>query len=277
MIRSRSRFWIPPAQYVAAGGGGRHAIVEDWEARIITNGGTVSEGTLDAADDFVNSLDADGILSAMLRVNLCAGDDLAASLTPLINTAGATSDTGTSMTGSDYAENLGWLSDGSTNYIDTGYTPSGATGGLGAYVRTALTSNASVIGCRNGGFSQYYIITYASSGTWSCRWGGALVTVITDASPSEAGFYYISRTTSTNASSYFDGTFQNSETTSTTPAGPSASVYVLCRNGGGSAGEFTQNTTRVSGYVIDTGLGSTGAADLYTAIQAFNAALGRSV
>jgi hypothetical protein len=258
-------------------GSGRDAAVDDWEDRIIANGGTVSEATLDAADDFVVSTKATGVWALIRRFNPCAGNQLAASLVPLVKDVGSATDTNVNLVAGDYSEALGWQTDGATKYLDTGYIPTELTGSLSAYLRTAQTDAVfrDLMGTGIGSGDSYEV--YHGSGlNTNATWGGTAIA--TAASNTPAGFWHSVRASATSLALYFNGASVGTDATNTVPVDATVSLYVMCaRHVTFGPVNFLVSGSRVAGYVIDAGMTALQAADLYTAMQAFQTALGRNV
>ena len=64
-----------------------HPEALDWQSRVIANSGAVSSTTLKSISIFCTSIDAAGLRSKLGRLNLFAGSNLAAALTPLYRSA----------------------------------------------------------------------------------------------------------------------------------------------------------------------------------------------
>lgn len=101
-----------------------------WESAVIANGGTVSTATKQAVSDFCDAIDAAGIRSSFLRLNLVCGDNLAAARTPLYRGASPTgtqygaaidANVGPYASG-DYTESTGLTGNGTSKYLDTTLT-----------------------------------------------------------------------------------------------------------------------------------------------------------
>jgi len=80
-----SRLMRPRASGVAY-----HPEAKAWRTAALANGGTVSASTMQAVSDFCAAIDAAGIRSSFLRLNLVCGGNLAAARTPLYRGASAT-------------------------------------------------------------------------------------------------------------------------------------------------------------------------------------------
>ncbi|GAB3773761.1 hypothetical protein GCM10028796_46780 [Ramlibacter monticola] len=98
----------------------------DWQTRVVGNSGTVSANTLNAVSAFVTSAKASGYWSKINRINLFAGDQLAAAKVPLKVGNGTALDTFVNHVGADYTEATG-LGGGSPKYVNTGLKPSALT------------------------------------------------------------------------------------------------------------------------------------------------------
>ncbi len=110
--------------------------VVDWANRVIANGGaTPSVNTQQVLSTFVQGLTSAGLLYKIVMLNCMVPDSLTACLTPLIRGAGYDLWINHSFVSGDLSIN-GLTGDGSTKYIDTGFTvlsgfSSAPTQGLG--------------------------------------------------------------------------------------------------------------------------------------------------
>lgn len=101
-----------------------------WKTAAEANGGTVSTPTLAAVSTFCTAIDAAGIRSKFLRLNLICGGNLAAARVPLYRAGastgtqyGTTTDTNVGpFVSADYGEATGLNGNGSAKYFDTGLT-----------------------------------------------------------------------------------------------------------------------------------------------------------
>jgi hypothetical protein len=261
--------------------------VTAWLARVATAGGTVSGGTQTAVNDFVVAAKANSYWSTFRRLNLFCGD-AAASLVPLVNTSGATADTNSATT---YAEATGRVTDG-TSYIDTGYTPSEATGGISVYLRTTQASSTTArvaMGARDTGVTHVFWLagntdaagvntSGAVQGMWGGGSGGGNLQPATTGGML-AGLWHTSRTSSVLNTLYFNGASVGTGTTSTTPATANAAISIFARTaqGSGTRAAFLEAGSAVGAYGIDTGMSAALAALYRTNMQTFQAALSRSV
>jgi hypothetical protein len=133
-----------------------------WETAAIANGGTVSTSTLQAVSTFCDAIDAAGIRSKFLRLNLVSGGNLAAARTPLYRGAssggtqyGATYDVNNGpFVSADYTESTGLTGNNATKYFDTGLTI-GTVKTFGADyddVHVSLYNRTSNLGPHFGGY-----------------------------------------------------------------------------------------------------------------------------
>lgn len=95
-----------------------------WAAAVTANGGTYSPTTLAAVSKFAKSAKANGYWTKLIRINLFAGDQLAAALVPLKAGGGTATDTNMNFVSGDYSETTGLTGNGSTKYLKTGLVPS---------------------------------------------------------------------------------------------------------------------------------------------------------
>lgn len=262
-----------------ASGTALHPEVQDWIARVTTNAGTASTATLGAMSQFCAAIDAAGIRDRFARLNLFCGSNLAACRTPLYR---ATSSTGTQLgntidtnvgpfVDADYAEtgsSGGLKGNGSTKWLQTGLQGSdaGANGNfhLSAYVTTADTGNtfnyytgsntAILMAQRNSTVASYQYSSLTLDSTLSAFTGHIIGT----------------STTSTSHAIYSAGA-SNATSSTLTNQSPGAEIFVFTNQALGALAI----DARLGGYSIGTGLTASQAAAYYTAIQAFQAALGR--
>ncbi|MFN9545911.1 MAG: hypothetical protein ACK6AD_02405 [Cyanobacteriota bacterium] len=122
---------------LASGYNPTHPETASWLSRVIANGGSVSDATLQALDTFCAAIDAQsGLRGQITRLNLFCGNQLAAALVPqyLAESAGATAK------GNSTDVNSGATPFSSGSYASTG--PSGGLTGNGiAYLNTGLTNS----------------------------------------------------------------------------------------------------------------------------------------
>jgi len=158
-----SRLMRPRASGVAY-----HPEAKAWRTAALANGGTVSASTMQAVSDFCAAIDAAGIRSSFLRLNLVCGGNLAAARTPLYRGASATGtqygaaiDTNVGPYASgDYSQATGLTGDGATKYLDTTLTI-GTLATFGANysnVHVSVYNRTSVTGPQFGGsdYAGYY-------------------------------------------------------------------------------------------------------------------------
>jgi hypothetical protein len=254
-----------------------------WVDRVAAVGGVVYPRERVATDVFVRRCKENGIWTMFRRVNLCCGDFLA-SFVPLVNTGGNAADTNNNLVAGDYDQTLGWQTDGSTKWIDTGYTPTEQTGGFGCYLRSSLaTTTQFLMGARNTANTQRVRIGFEVTTGLAVPWG-QLTTTNDGVSTLVAGFISSSRPNSTDIRSFRNGVETDSEGTSTTLTSPAATVGIFVQNiEDGTQLSYCGSGTRISGYVIHDGLGTTGTtcvanmAALNSIMQRFQQALGRAV
>ena len=107
-----------------------HPEATAWRKAVIANSGTVSAITMRAVSNFCTAINAAGIRSKFLRLNLVCGNDLAAARVPLYRGASATgtqygsaADTNIGpFTSADYSEATGLQGNGSNKALDTTIT-----------------------------------------------------------------------------------------------------------------------------------------------------------
>ena len=103
-----------------------HPEATAWRSAVIANSGTVSATTMRAVSNFCTAINAAGIRSKFLRLNLVCGNNLAAARVPLYRGASATgtqygsaADTNIGpLTANDYSEATGLQGNGSSKALD---------------------------------------------------------------------------------------------------------------------------------------------------------------
>ena len=103
-----------------------HPEATAWRKAVIANSGTVSATTMRAVSNFCTAINAAGIRSKFLRLNLVCGNNLAAARVPLYRGASATgtqygsaADTNIGpLTANDYSEATGLQGNGSNKALD---------------------------------------------------------------------------------------------------------------------------------------------------------------
>ena len=271
----------PPFVYV------NNLIISDWSSRITANGGSVSVGVLNAADTFITTCKNSGVWDKLQRLNLFAGDQLAACLIPIINTYGGAADINTNFVEADYSQTGGLNSDGVTKRLNTNFIPNSSigatschlstyiiTGGLGYMTMGCTTYGANniqfriatnyndaaaksiaIIGDYNGGANPQFQ-TYNATGITQ---GFIVVTKpsVNEMYMSKSGTTYLS-----NTSTYVGLT--------TLPTQP---VYIFVNNDNGYPSQYTDAT--MGSYSLGSGLSLTQVSGYSFAMQNFQKALSR--
>lgn len=244
--------------------------VAAWLSRVASAGGTLSKSTLSAVERFVATAKAAGWWASLFRLNLVVGD-FAASLTPIVNTLGFARDVAVGIAAANYAESTGWVSTG-TGYINTGAAPIPQLAGIGLYIGGNITVNATLIGYRQtpedyrlSSFSGTIFGTAGNTNAVSCgsTSGGGFAYAMRSAINLLRGF----RNGSQVASSVIESALQPA-------AGP---AYVFAQGTSGAPLNFTEAGVRALGYCFDSGLTPSQSLSFYTALQQFQAAIGRQV
>lgn len=241
------------------------AETSDWYARVLANGGTVSNRTLLAVDAFVDGCKSDRVWDKLTRVNLFCGNQLAACLVPLKVGPGFATEASSGVVAANYTEATGILGNG-IRYLDTGMLDSQTTLGdrhAGVYARTTGTTVRYCIGVATTAFTIRIDI---GTGALAYRSGGTTSTsVLTSFSGHIVGVDEAS-----GAALYKNGSGTAVTRGSTAPAG--VSMHVL-----GGNGSTARTDARIAGYHFGTRLTSSEMAALYARMQAFQTALGRQV
>jgi len=176
----------------------------------------------------------------------------------------------------------GALPSGTTGYADTKLNPSQSisnqfSGHLSLYSNTDSFSSTSIIGAYN-----YFPVKEFQIGYWKRSTGentyyfgiGGNTNILVDTlSPTTKGFLLGSRTSSSAAKLYQNGTTLGSSSAQVVDGFPNASLYLGARNG--SADGIAYQRLNHQFASIGDGLTDAEASSLYSAVQAFQTALGR--
>jgi hypothetical protein len=275
---------------------GVHPEAAAWRSSVVAGGGSVSAKTLDAVSKFCAAIDQAGIRSRFLRLNLFCGNsdsNLVAVRTPLYRAASRTDtqlgderDTSNAFVAStDYAENSGLTGNGSTKRFVTGlagsslaghnlhlavYAPAASAGTFDALlgVRSNFNAPAAVLSSQSPatliafqlGNNGIQITSDPANGMWMGVQTGSLT-----------GALYRNGTSLTT--SYITGSATTNDFSTL-----SQEFSIFCLNDGGSPNVFRDfSAARMAGYSIGLSMDATQAAAYYTAMQAFQTALGRNV
>jgi len=269
---------------------------QDWIRRVYLANGTVSDATASAVNALCNDIDAAGIRDRFYRLNLFCGTGLNACLVPLYRGPslggtqyGNATDTNVGpFVSGDYVEtgaSGGLVGNGSSKYLNTGLAPSAlpsvATGHMAAYSPqiTPVDSTRAFMGCASGS-AQYNLSYSLNTGTGLARlrttWGG---TSGHDANePSgvfRGGLRLSTRTSATALRTYHNSTQVSLFETSVTPVAHTNNWFVFAFNSAGTPIQYSPDSMRA--YSIGESMSAEQAAAYYTAMQAFQTALGRNV
>jgi hypothetical protein len=261
-----------------------HPEVADWLARVRAAGSDASATTLRAMSDFCLSIDAAGIRDRFVRLNLFAGNDLTAAITPLYR-------------GTTEGALVGNAIDENTNFIGTDYVEFGLTGGIvGNGVNKRLNTGVATSDLTTSRHASVRITTYDNTGF---RWtlaseGAANVNSFGLISRSDSIRYYNTATNQIGSLTtllagpgvFFGSSIGDNHTitsdgatfgdySTAASAANALAIYVLASNQNGTATGFT--LCRVGGYTLGLSMTNAQVAMLYAAWNKFTAALGRPV
>ena len=271
-----------------------NADAQDWINRVYANGGTVvSSSTAAAVNTFCDAIDAAAIRDRFYRLNLFAGGTsgttagLAACLVPLYRGQslggtqyGNTTDTnvGPFVVG-DYAET--GLSAGSGKHLRTGVTQAnvGTACHLAFYdcVR-ATNAYANRIGSRGATDTHEHALTNVDVAT-TIDYGSSAIAGNQRSRATgytQAGAFWMGVNPSATSSILYKNGASAATATPVARTAQNLDYWVFALNNNGSL-DSVQTTGRSGGYSIGLSMNATQAADYYTAMQAFQTAMGRNV
>jgi len=266
---------IPPTQ--------GQLLASAWADQVVTNGGVRPGATsIAAAGNFLDGLMTDLIYSKMIAINIFAPDNLIASITPLIKTAGNTPWTNTNFVLGNLSAN--GLSSASSGFLKTGVNPnvvyaSANDAGFTFYANTAGSAPKmrmlSIDGSNAAGL--YCDASAANSGAYG----------IWNQSPAIGGlatniyFFFSNNRTASNASAIYLANGSLGFTTLQASAGapgtrPNLDVWVFTWNFNGSPSQTLDagGLTTCSFAAIHNGLSSAEANLFFNRVQTLRQTLG---
>ena len=254
----------------------------DYRARVIANGGTISDASIDAIEKFVQDCKNANIWSKLLDVAPFAGTNLSAAMVKLVYQPGVPSVlTNVNFVAGDYNEtgaNGGLLGDGTTKYLNTGFnvqtTPLPDNAHLSFYLRedVGAAGNRSMIGTING-TEQYWIGSLTPASQVNTRFGQTVAATLS--APLNKGFYIGTRSSSTLLRLYKNGALVATETSAVVHTKPNLNIFAFGWNTAGLPAAYLP--VRGSFYSIGQELNATEAAALTDAVQALERNLSRDV
>ena len=269
---------------------GVHPEAAAWRSAVVANGGSVSASTMKAVSKFCGDIDKANIRDRFYRLNLFCGTGLNAALVPLYrgqsragSQFGNTTDTNVGpFVSGDYAETTG-LQGASGKYLNTGLLASTFDRSnthvsiYGTSLTTAPGSFGSLIGARNASAAD--IIQFdgkrsVASNTYFSHSTPSALQVAGSPVASSGHLMGVSRT-STDLQVYSNGTSTGSQTGDrTTGALVNIAIFVFANNFNGSSSDISGMLCRQ--YSVGLGMTSGQVSSYYTALQAFQTALGRN-
>jgi hypothetical protein len=286
--------------------GGVHPDANAWRSAVVANGGSVSATTMRAVGDFCRAIDAAGIRDRFYRLNLFAGTGLPACLVPLYRGPsrsstqyGNTIDNNDGpFVAEDYTETgtSGGLTTGannSTKTLDTGLVPFNAgithdNSHMAYYSRQGNTSTGSVMATSITVSSteqyQFFINGISGSVGMIYRSGGSNNSGF-ESQPAERTGHVIAQRSSAGGALYRNGSNLNATSVTTTATvwttdRPLAARVFGRRTFNGSTlvdGTDQRISTTLQCYSLGLSFSDAQAAAYYTALQAFQTALGRQL
>lgn len=269
-----------------------HPEAAAWANRVRANSGSVSGTTLNAVSKFCVAIQRANIRDRFYRLNLFCGTGLSACLVPLYRGQslggtqfGNTTDTNNGpFVTSDYTETLSGagLLGGSGKYLSTGFATNTLSDGnrhLAVYetVRSGATFDRFMGSESAASVSQVFTLGYGSSATVVSFGFGAFSASLSATNSSAASFWMGVNQSAGNGIIYRNG--EQDVTGSTTASAPTSSeIFIFAINrasGSPAATDFFGG--RLGSYSIGLSMTAAQASAYYTAIQAFQTALGRNV
>jgi len=244
--------------------------------RVIANGGSISDASLNAVEKFVQDCKNSLIWEKLIEVGPFAGANLNAAMVKLVYPGGGSGVlTNVNFVAGDYNESGGLNGDGATKYLNTGCNaqlslPDNAH--LSFYLRddVSVSGNRALIGAING-VDQYWLGAITNTQT-NVRLGQTAVASL--AQNMSKGFYIGSRSAVNMLKLYKNGAVVGSDATTIVHAKPSANIFVFAFN---SAGASAFVPGRGSFYSIGQSLSDTEAKALHEAVRTLQRNLNREI
>ena len=269
-----------------------HTEAATWRRRVISNGGTVSQQTMAAVDQFCRAIDSAGLRDRFLRLNLFCGTGLEAALVPLyigerigISRGNAT-DTNNNFVAVDYRErglSAGLIGNGSTKFLGTGL-PGNSIRAPNAHFGVGLlatdTSNGSfktMLGAANTSDTTAYNLDARNAARRCATMGSYLVAnqAFGDAvAPFATDPLAIGRIIAAWPLMYRNGTPSGAAAAASSAFGGGQSYAVFADQYASSVGEHTNS--RLGWYSIGLGMGRDQVRTFDLAIQRFETAMQRT-
>jgi len=272
-----------------------HPEAAAWKTAVVANGGSVSGTTLSAVDKFCKAIASAGIRDRFYRLNLFCGTGLNACLVPLYRGPslggtqyGNTTDTNVGpFVSGDYVEtgaSGGLLGNGTSKYLNTGFNVSELPGAANCHLASYITGTQDIQAARalvgvlfNVVTDRYRIyLNSSTAGTYNVMTElGKANNVTANRANSNGGLMLSSRTSTTLVTLYDDAVEIGTNTTLTAETTGAFPFFVFARGQAGTPSEYYNG--RMAAYSIGAGMSGQQAASYYTAMQAFQTALGRNV
>lgn len=227
-----------------------------------------------AINDLIKKLKGDGTWNLLDTLWVTAAHDQQASR---LNWKSPTTFTLTEVNAPSWAKNQGFISDGSTSYLNTGWDAS--TNGVnftqnnasyGVYSRTDANTGTVELGGRNATTGNTF--TIRTAGDVFNRRVNSTTNLLTGANTSSLGLHYAYRTDATNNTVGKNGVDINTGA-ATSATMLTTDIYICANNANGTAAAFSVHQISMAFL----GSGSINQANFYTAIQAYMQAVGANV
>lgn len=252
------------------------ALTDEWVARATAAGGTYTSAELGIYLNLLTSLQVGGVLAKMRRLDGWLGTNLAARITPLIDSLNR-GVTNHGLVDADFSDSTGVTFAADTGYLDTYTAPSllgtGGCGGLGWWPSEAYSAGEEEpIGCANASDHRYFLDLRGSFVAF--RWGSNTYAAQTSSQVRSGDDYYGQRSSASSRALYKNGGLLVENNQNDTTTIESSRSIVL--GGADYNGRFYQWVGRCKvAYMTDGTLTPAEITSLHNALAAFVAATGR--
>jgi hypothetical protein len=265
----------------------------DWQARVVSNGGTVSTATMNAVKAFCQTIVQQGLRDRFYRLNLFAGDDLSAAMVPVFVSPSRTgtqfgnaTDTNNNFVSADYGLATGLQGNKASKSLDTGFMAntlpannSHLSAGILASDSSTSGDDRTIIGAWDGAASVLemravdfggavpLVSAFTRYGTESDRFGDSVASVSLAAGNVLCAW----------PSMYRNGVTSGATATTSFDFPDAIGIYVFSLNATAAGfGSLNITDARLGYYSIGATMSGPQATAFSNAIDAFYSAIGRA-
>jgi hypothetical protein len=227
--------------------------VDQWVARVVENGGSVTNQTIKRVSSFYRGLDRYGLSNKILRLNLFSGDQLEAAVVPLIDYGSVGNDIPVNFVQDDYSESTGLKPNGTTKHLNTQLLCSQCMGSC-VWLRDddATSANSKWLGAQDG--SNFFGMGRQSSTRTEVVIGSIASRIIFTEAVAPKGFQHLQKSSDSLRVYYRNGIEKARNTVSSTEDIPvNRKIFIFAGNDSALGNPVFRNSTAQLGYALDNG------------------------